>query len=223
VLIRVQGICSNGELLCADGSKCISQSSVCDGAKDCWDGSDELGCGSCSNGQFRCTEKNQCIDSSSICNGEKDCRDGLDETFCYPCAVEEFRCADRNKCIDFSSVCNVDKDCPDSSDEVNCAVAPSLKTVTVLVICTSVQRRRRHLYHPTPPQGSADIRFFRERFRFEIGCPVYSPEHEWQHHTVECLLLSSSPDSNSLLNISSSHCKAAPETGEFILFVCEPR
>uniref|UniRef100_A0A3Q3JE37 Uncharacterized protein n=1 Tax=Monopterus albus TaxID=43700 RepID=A0A3Q3JE37_MONAL len=33
--------------LCADGRECVLSSHVCDGERDCQDGSDELGCATC--------------------------------------------------------------------------------------------------------------------------------------------------------------------------------
>ncbi|GFR17676.1 hypothetical protein TNCT_303082 [Trichonephila clavata] len=78
----IQGDCHTGSLQCADRRNCIFSFGMCDGNRDCRDGSDEIGCDSCSHGQFRCADRKQCIDSSLICNGEKDCSDGLDEIYC---------------------------------------------------------------------------------------------------------------------------------------------
>ncbi|GFQ79328.1 hypothetical protein TNCT_58171 [Trichonephila clavata] len=78
----IRGSCLTGNLQCADRRNCIFSFGMCDGNRDCRDGSDEIGCVSCSHGQFRCADRKQCIDSSLICNGEKDCSDGLDEISC---------------------------------------------------------------------------------------------------------------------------------------------
>ncbi|GFU80948.1 DDE_3 domain-containing protein [Trichonephila clavipes] len=41
----VRGTCANGQLMCADRSRCILQNSLCDGVSQCRDRSDETGCG----------------------------------------------------------------------------------------------------------------------------------------------------------------------------------
>ncbi|GFX36190.1 hypothetical protein TNCV_2065311 [Trichonephila clavipes] len=43
--ILTQGNCRTGLLSCTDKSECIYPNYVCDGDKDCRDGSDEIGCG----------------------------------------------------------------------------------------------------------------------------------------------------------------------------------
>ncbi|CAH1400754.1 unnamed protein product [Nezara viridula] len=114
--------CSNGE--------CISSTSVCDGAVDCRDRSDET--------QAVCTELNlpcpsfafrcaygACVDKSTICNGIQDCADNSDELLpqcvksnpiAKKCKQYEFQC-DSGQCVDEVSVCDGTSDCVDESDE----------------------------------------------------------------------------------------------------------
>jgi hypothetical protein len=56
----------------------------CNGQKETFDGSDEVGCGSCFQ-QYTCganTPMFTCLPIENICDGESDCPDGSDEVNC---------------------------------------------------------------------------------------------------------------------------------------------
>ncbi|XP_045130066.1 basement membrane-specific heparan sulfate proteoglycan core protein-like isoform X13 [Portunus trituberculatus] len=121
-------ICTANEFRCQSG-ECVSQYVVCDGRRDCFDGSDEQ-CGAggpdpvpCSEFEFTCRD-GSCVDRSAYCDRISDCRDGSDEDNCTrQCGAGEFQCTDR-QCIRQESVCDRVRDCYDGSDEVNCPQQP---------------------------------------------------------------------------------------------------
>ncbi|NXM49549.1 LRP2 protein, partial [Gymnorhina tibicen] len=80
--------CSRTHVLCRDGTGCVAQEYLCDGEKDCADGSDEDGCAQlcntagqpapCQSHEYPC-RLGSCLNASLVCNGRQDCADGSDE------------------------------------------------------------------------------------------------------------------------------------------------
>ncbi|CAH1397757.1 unnamed protein product [Nezara viridula] len=111
--------CKNGE--------CIPFDDVCNGEKNCTDGSDETPeCSRyCFNG-FHCRDL-RCINKTQICDGTSDCGDGSDEESCKTaevvysadnCSLEtgNFLCGNK-RCVPLKEVCDKEDDCGDYSDE----------------------------------------------------------------------------------------------------------
>ncbi|KAL3282973.1 hypothetical protein HHI36_006131, partial [Cryptolaemus montrouzieri] len=119
--------CAASEATCSNGD-CIPKQAVCDGRKDCTDGSDEIRCNAngCEPNEFRCANK-KCVMKTWKCDGDDDCGDGSDESDCATnppgsiCLYHHFTCHTNNQCIPKSYHCDIERDCVDGSDEIGCS------------------------------------------------------------------------------------------------------
>ncbi|VDP08630.1 unnamed protein product, partial [Soboliphyme baturini] len=134
--------CLETEATCQNG-QCVKREYVCDGEKDCEDGSDEFNCPepkACEPNEFKCDNK-LCVQKLWICDGDDDCGDGSDERNCgtrapgEPCSASQFQCRTGDQCIAASFQCDGQNDCADGSDEIGCAppicVQPPVREITV--------------------------------------------------------------------------------------------
>ncbi|KAL7397623.1 hypothetical protein ABVT39_025109 [Epinephelus coioides] len=106
------------EFRCSDGS-CIPTLSVCNGHRDCEDGSDEHRCGHlwCKKDEFACHSR-RCISLHLRCNGVDDCGDESDEASCLNCTTAgSFSCGPSDSCLPKNKLCDGRADCKDGRDE----------------------------------------------------------------------------------------------------------
>lgn len=136
--------CMSDERACGT-NECVKADYVCDGERDCRDGSDEMNCPPkrhCEPNEFRC-RNDKCIQKMWLCDGDDDCGDNSDEQNCGSirwsifriwfylillgtrrpgdvCQPTEFKCNDGRQCVPQSFQCDGTNDCHDGTDEIGC-------------------------------------------------------------------------------------------------------
>ncbi|XP_064305963.1 low-density lipoprotein receptor-related protein 2-like isoform X1 [Phalacrocorax carbo] len=115
--------CPRTHVPCRDGTECVAQEYMCDGEKDCADGSDEDGCAQLCDtpGAFHCASGATCIGAGERCDGVPQCPDASDETGCWSPTQEcALRCDAATRCVPESWLCDGHADCLDHADEQDC-------------------------------------------------------------------------------------------------------
>ncbi|KAM6071749.1 uncharacterized protein LJ206_010167 isoform 1-T1 [Theristicus caerulescens] len=115
--------CPRTHVPCHDGTECVAQEYMCDGEKDCADGSDEDGCAQLCDtpGAFHCASGAVCVGAGERCNGVPQCPDASDEAGCWSPTQEcALRCDAATRCVPESWLCDGHADCLDHADEQGC-------------------------------------------------------------------------------------------------------
>ncbi|KAF6202510.1 hypothetical protein GE061_002906 [Apolygus lucorum] len=114
--------CWNPEFRC-DNGECIRPGFICDGRKDCKDGSDET---SCSHDKFVICGDGKRKHKYYWCDGWPDCPDNqADEIYCGDCKGDDEYLCPNGRCISRANICDSQCDCAptngtECADEIDC-------------------------------------------------------------------------------------------------------
>ena len=116
-----QCVCVGDYFQCESGGACVNIAALCDGVKNCQDGSDEIFCGDtlCAETEVMCADGKWCVPAQRWFDGVEDCMDASDERpprEGEPCPG--FLCPS-GQCIPSSRQNDGFPDCEDSTDEVD--------------------------------------------------------------------------------------------------------
>nr|XP_027312581.2 low-density lipoprotein receptor-related protein 8-like [Anas platyrhynchos] len=110
----------------ACGAGCGPVPWLCDGERQCPNGTDEMCDAPCGGDPhaWQCDD-GRCVSSSWRCDGAADCPDGSDEQDCV-CGAKKLQCPGTHHCIPHWELCDRHQDCEDGWDEEGCPLQPCL-------------------------------------------------------------------------------------------------
>ncbi|EHA98609.1 Low-density lipoprotein receptor-related protein 2 [Heterocephalus glaber] len=108
----------------ACGDRCIPVAWLCNGERECPDGTDEQCEEPCGGHRqaWQCDD-GTCISIHWLCDGAGDCLDGSDEVNCErmtACPGQKVQCLGTSECLDAWELCDVHQDCKDGSNKAHC-------------------------------------------------------------------------------------------------------
>ncbi|KAI7792293.1 SCO-spondin [Triplophysa rosa] len=165
-------LCVEGQFVCRSFG-CVEAALVCDGRKDCPDGSDEERCGAV-------TPVPSPITPTQRPRVPK------------PCSVKQFSCWS-GECVSLGKRCDLRRDCADGSDEqdcFDCILSPWSSWSQCSASCgLGSLFRQRSILRDARPGGSCGGAQFDSRACFLQACPVdglWSEWSEWSGCDVPC-------------------------------------
>ncbi|XP_056594756.1 SCO-spondin [Triplophysa dalaica] len=165
-------LCVEGQFVCRSFG-CVEAALVCDGRKDCADGSDEERCGAVTPvpSPITPTQRPQVP---------------------RPCSVKQFSCWS-GECVSLGRRCDLRRDCADGSDEqdcFDCILSPWSSWSQCSASCgLGSLFRQRTILRDARPGGSCGGAQFDSRACFLQACPVdgqWSEWSEWSGCDVPC-------------------------------------